>query len=76
MNADDGSTSPARPGPNGQATEGVSPPDGSPGIPLETEPLVHFNALLAGSVSPGRVQPVRHTLLLEEEPATWPELCG
>ena len=77
MNADDGSTSAALPaGSNGQATDYVSTPGGGPDIPLETEPLVFFHPLLAGSVSPGKVQPVRATLLLEEEPATWPELSG
>ena len=40
-------------------------------IPLETEPLVFFHPLLAGSVRPGSMQPVRATVLLEEEPATW-----
>jgi len=40
-------------------------------IPLETEPLVFFHPLLAGSARPGGVQPVRAGLLLEEEPAMW-----
>ena len=39
-------------------------------IPLETEPLVFFRPTLAGTVRPGRVQPVRASVLLEEEPAT------
>lgn len=43
-------------------------------IELETEPLVFFHPTLVGTVAPGRVQPVPHTLLLEEEPATWPQL--
>jgi hypothetical protein len=49
---------------------GAAPAHGST-IPLETEPLVFFHPLLAGSVRPGGVQPVRAAVLLEEEPATW-----
>jgi hypothetical protein len=79
MNPDDRTTSAAQPPrSNGQAADRhvSSTPGGSPSIPLETEPLVFFHPLLAGSVRPGGVQPVRATLLLEEEPATWPELVG
>ena len=43
-------------------------------IALETEPLVFFHAILVGLVAPGDVQPLAGTLLLEEEPATWPQL--
>lgn len=43
-------------------------------IELETEPLVFFHPTLVGLTRPGAVQPVPHTLLLEEEPATWPQL--
>ena len=42
-------------------------------VPLETEPLVFFHPLLAGSAAPGGVQPLRGHLSLEEEPATWPQ---
>ena len=45
-------------------------------IALETEPLVFFHPLHAGSVRPGGVQPVRATVLLEEEPATWLQLAS
>jgi hypothetical protein len=45
-------------------------------IDLETEPLVFFHPTLAGLVPPGKVQPVPATLLLEEEPAIWPQLGG
>lgn len=44
-----------------------------PGIELETEPLVFFHPTLAGLTPPGGVQPVGGTVLLEEEPATWPQ---
>ena len=43
-------------------------------IPLEEEPLTFFHPTLAGLSPPGGVQPVEATLLLEEEPATWPQL--
>ncbi len=43
-------------------------------IALETEPLVFFHPTLVGRARPGTVQPVPGTLLLEEEPATWPQL--
>ena len=43
-------------------------------ITLETEPLLFFHPHLAGSVRPGGVQPVRATVLLEEEPVTWLQL--
>jgi hypothetical protein len=49
--------------------------DSSDDIPLETEPLVFFHPLLAGRTVPGRVPPVPDGLLLEEEPATWPQLA-
>lgn len=45
-----------------------------PSIPLETEPLVFFHPTLAGLSPPGTIQPLEGTLLLEEEPATWPQL--
>jgi hypothetical protein len=48
--------------------------DGSGFITLETEPLVFFHPTLVGLAAPGKVQPVRATLLLEEEPVTWPQL--
>jgi hypothetical protein len=44
-------------------------------IPLETEPLVFFHPTRAGLSRPGGIQPVDGTLLLEEEPATWPQLA-
>jgi hypothetical protein len=47
---------------------------GNPSIRLETEPLVFFHPTLAGLVAPGAVQPTMAILLLEEEPATWPQL--
>ncbi len=43
-------------------------------ITLETEPLVFFHPTLVGSGLPGKVQPVPGELLLEEEPATWPQM--
>ncbi|MEW6472287.1 MAG: hypothetical protein AB1679_08450 [Actinomycetota bacterium] len=43
-------------------------------IALETEPLVYFHPTLVGRARPGKVQPVPHRLLLEEEPATWPQV--
>jgi hypothetical protein len=43
-------------------------------LALETEPLVFFHPTLVGLVAPGAVQPVPATLLLEEEPVTWPQL--
>lgn len=43
-------------------------------IPLETEPLVFFHPTLVGLAAPGKVQPVPGPLLLEEEPAIWPQL--
>jgi hypothetical protein len=45
-------------------------------ISLETEPLSFFHPTLAGLSPPGAVQPVHATLLLEEEPAPWPQLDG
>jgi hypothetical protein len=45
-----------------------------PSIPLETEPLAFFHPTLAGLSPPGNIQPLEGTLLLEEEPATWPQL--
>ena len=55
---------------------GLNHPSSGPssGLALETEPLVFFHPTLAGLCPPGPVQPVADTLLLEEEPATWPEL--
>jgi len=44
-------------------------------LDLETEPLVFFHPTRAGLMPPGKVQPVAATLLLEEEPATWPQLA-
>ena len=49
---------------------------GRPSIPLETEPVGFFHPLLAGVASPDHAHPVPGTLLIEEEPATWPELAG
>jgi hypothetical protein len=43
-------------------------------IPLETEPLVFFHPNLVGTANPGKVQPVQGSVLLEEEPATWPQM--
>lgn len=43
-------------------------------MPLETEPLVFFHPTLVGLAAPGKVQPVLGPLLLEEEPAIWPQL--
>jgi hypothetical protein len=56
------------------ADRSVPPTGANSTIPLETEPLVFFHPLVAGSVRPGGVQPVRATVLLEEEPATWLQL--
>jgi hypothetical protein len=47
---------------------------GTPSIPFECEPFTFFHPLLAGLAVPGTVQPVGGRPLLEEEPATWPEL--
>lgn len=56
------------------SVEPQSPSAGSrPAIPLETEPVVFFHPALAGRAVPGDGQPVPGTLLLEEEPATWPQ---
>ena len=72
MNAADRAGAAPSPGSNGRATDrSVPTPGASSTIPLETEPLVFFHPLLAGSVRPGGAQPVRAALLLEEEPATW-----
>ncbi len=46
---------------------------GSGRVALETEPFVFFHPTLAGAATPGDVQPVDGTPLLEEEPATWPQ---
>jgi hypothetical protein len=46
-----------------------------PSIPLETGPLVFFHPTLAGLSPPGEIQPLEGTLLLEEEPAIWPQLA-
>ena len=46
-----------------------------PSIALETEPLVFFHPTLAGLSPPSTIQPVEGTVLLEEEPATWPQLA-
>lgn len=53
---------------------GASRHSGRPAIPLETEPLVSFHPTRAGRAVPGEVQPVAGPLLLEEEPATWPQV--
>ncbi|HET9773189.1 MAG TPA: hypothetical protein VFS16_20015 [Acidimicrobiia bacterium] len=45
-------------------------------IALETEPLVFFHPILAGTSPPGFVQPVQKAPLLEEEPVTWLTLGG
>ena len=42
-------------------------------IPLVEEPVTFFHPTLAGLVAPGAVQPVEDTILLEEEPVTWPQ---
>ena len=54
------------------------PPPVAPdsGLSLESEPLVFFHPTLVGLTLPGKVQPVPATLLLEEEPAIWPQLEG
>ncbi len=50
------------------------PPADRPGIPFEAEPITSFYPLAAGAAVPGSVQPVPGPgLLLEEEPALWPE---
>jgi hypothetical protein len=46
------------------------------GLSLETEPLAFFHPTLVGLAAPGKVQPVPGPLLLEEEPAIWPQLGG
>jgi hypothetical protein len=46
---------------------------GAPQLPLETEPVPFFHPLSAGRATPGSVQPVPGAILLEEEPATWPQ---
>jgi hypothetical protein len=75
MNAADRTGAAPSPGSNGRATgRSVPTPGASQTIRLETEPLVFFHPLLAGSVRPGAVQPVRATVLLEEETATWLQL--
>ena len=75
MNAADRAGAAPSPGSNGPATDRSVPTRGaSSTIPLETEPLVFFHPLLAGSARPGGVQPVRAGLLLEEEPAAWLQL--
>jgi hypothetical protein len=52
----------------------ASPPADRPGIPFETEPIISFHPLAAGAAVPGEVQPVPGPgLLLEEEPALWPD---
>ena len=52
-----------------------SPPGDRPGIPFEGEPVSSFHPLTAGAAVPGEVQPVPGPgLLLEEEPALWPDL--
>ena len=72
MNAADRTGAAPSPGSKASATDrSVPTPGASSTIPLETEPLVFFHPLLAGSARPGGVQPVRAGLLLEEEPATW-----
>ena len=72
MNAADRAGAAPSAGSSGPATDRSVPTrDASSTIPLETEPLVFFHPLLAGSARPGGVQPVRAGLLLEEEPATW-----
>lgn len=40
-----------------------------PHLPLQSEPLPLLRAGVVGRPSPGPVQPVRHRLALEEEPA-------
>ena len=47
----------------------------SPAVSLETEPLVFFHPTLAGTAPPGAIQPLPGPMLLEEEPATWPQLA-
>ncbi len=64
------SPKPLRPAPKVPASDGKS------SIALETEPLVFFHPTLVGLAPPGKVQPVPGTLLLEEEPAIWPQLAG
>jgi hypothetical protein len=63
------SPKPLRPAPKVPASDRRS------SIALETEPLVFFHPTLAGLTAPGKVQPVPGTLLLEEEPATWPQVA-
>jgi hypothetical protein len=75
MNAADRADAARPPGVAGRATGRSAPTPGAGStIPLETEPLVFFHPLLAGSVRPGGVQPVPATVLLEEEPAMWLQL--
>jgi len=52
-------------------TTPLSSKDGS--IALETEPAVFFHPTLAGTASPGAVQPVAQAPFLEEEPSTGPQ---
>jgi hypothetical protein len=76
MNAADRAAGAPSAGSHGQATDRSAPtPGANSTIPLETEPLVFFHPLLAGSVKPGAVQPVRATVLLEEEPVAWLQLA-
>lgn len=79
MNADDTRLPPesssARTGSSSTGAEPVPPADGHPRVGLETEPVPFFHPLLAGRASPGSVQPVPGALLLEEEPATWPQFA-
>jgi hypothetical protein len=75
MNAANRADAAPSPASSGPATDRSVPTPGvNSTIPLETEPLVFFHPLLAGSVKSGGVQPVRATVLLEEEPATWLQL--
>jgi hypothetical protein len=50
------------------------PPADRPGIFFELEPITSFHPLTAGTIAPGAVQPAPGAaLLLEEEPALWPD---
>jgi hypothetical protein len=66
----------AEPKPKPTPTPMTAPASHNSDLALETEPLVFFHPTLVGRGIPGKVQPVPHSLLLEEEPATWPELDG
>ena len=59
---------------SGDQVSASSGPESSPTVGLDVEPFVFFHPTLAGRATPGAVQPVPKRPLLEEEPATWPQI--